>query len=222
MIYDGYTIRFSDYAIRPVAQFGRMIAREYLDSRAFDGLEKFLWGKPHFIGDATKLTLEEKLACSTLMLESDCEGNYENLVEFFSRFRDHPLLMMRPCTMCHKYWFDQETGEVVTRGDKPALRPDYSVVSCETHSGCIKGHHEDPITLSPVNQQVVRHFLQYVSAGPPDLERSCPIVQRNWSLLKGIYNEPALRKHLETLATGFRKQRNEVFRVSDRSYTDGA
>ena len=219
IIYDGYTLIVHGCAVRPLGKFGRQIAKEYVLEKDFSGLDAFLWAKPHFSGVDSLLTASEKLDIAELMLNSDYEDAYQNLVLFFKKFRKQPLVMMRSCLLCHQYWFDQETGAVVTRGDEPLKRPDYSVVSCETNEGCLKGHHENPVNLLPVNQQVVRHFLTHVAAGAPDLERSCPIVQRNWNLLKGIWDEqPVLRCHLETLGRGLEHQRIAVIRFAERSY----
>lgn len=220
MIHDGYTIQVHGCAVRPLGKFGRQIAKEYVYSRDFTGLERFLWAKPHFFGDDSALTADQKIDIAELMLASDAEEAYQNLRLFFEKFREQPLTMIRPCELCQQYWFDQETGTVVTRGDEPLKRPDYSVVSCETNEGCLKGHHEDPVRLLPVNQQVVRHFLTYAAAGLPDLERSCPITQRNWNLLKGIWDEPTLRHNLETLRAGLECQRVTVLRFPERSYVD--
>lgn len=89
--------------------------------------------------------------------ENDDARNLSEGVRLHAQF---PFLTTLGCETCKTWWVDPLTGEVTERGGKPMLRPPEAVLLCETRSGCPKGTPDAPKTLSPQNQQALRHYLE--------------------------------------------------------------
>lgn len=87
----------------------------------------------------------------------------------------HTAYARRDCTSCLKWWYDEDTGEIVESRGEPQLRPLYALPMCRT-VGCPKGTPEDPATLTPRGWMAYRHFLDCdaTNSFPDD-----PIVKRN-------------------------------------------
>lgn len=88
----------------------------------------------------------------------------------------YPQFANRDCGSCRKWWYNDDTGKIVTRGKRPLLRPSNTVLRCETPAGCPKGIPTQTRSLSPKNKLAWRHYLMCRATGrfPDD-----PIVQIN-------------------------------------------
>lgn len=94
----------------------------------------------------------------------------------------HPAVAFRDCQLCQKYKYNEETGILATWGpdNEPLPRGPKGKPPCRTASGCPKGTPENPLSLSPKNQQAVWHNLQCEAVGcfPDD-----GLVRRNAALI---------------------------------------
>lgn len=93
----------------------------------------------------------------------------------------HPQFSKRDCSHCKAWWYDDETGKVVTRGNAPLRRPEGTVLLCQTPTGCPKGTPENPKSLSAKNRAAWNHFLECEATGsfPDD-----PIVKANAVIIR--------------------------------------
>ena len=192
MIDDGLTAQYKNCYYRPLGKFGKELVFSAMLEGDWDGLDVFLWGPPHFIGDEKSLTVTDKVKLWSGMVapnQACSEKGFQELHDGLELFFRHPMLGIRDCDTCKKYWFDQDTGYVVMRGDEPLKRPDYAEVSCDTHAGCLKGHHTSPTTLSEVHQQILKHYLEWRHVGLDDESRQCPFVRRNWQIIADLVEE---------------------------------
>ncbi len=92
-----------------------------------------------------------------------------------------PQYAKRDCNACKKWWYDDDTGKVVRKGDNLLLRPANTVLLCQTPAGCPKGTPEKPKSLSPKNRLAWNHFrdCEAVRSFPDD-----PIVRRNARIIR--------------------------------------
>lgn len=191
MITDGYTIHGKigphPFSYRPALREERREVLEVLrntGSREF--LEEFLrrhvvagnMGCPQEIREALFL-----VCLGLLPLESGEswsrrgeKDEADNLRRGVILTLNHPQFSRRDCEMCRKWWYDDDTGEIVKRGGKELLRPSDTVLLCETNEGCPNGTPKDPHRLTPRNQRAWMHYKHCQAAGsfPDD-----PIVKRN-------------------------------------------
>ena len=196
MIEDGYTFTYGQFKYRPLASFGRGIAKGHYEDRNFSGLDKFLWNEPHFYGDESLLGEEDKIRLFTLMMEVPVRDLQENLSMAVEIILTEPLLAKRTCSLCRKWWFDSDTGLISVNELGPIKRPLKTLVPCETNTGCRKGHYDSPVELCEINKQVWDHYLEWRAVGPRDDSKNCPIMRRNWAILDRlvkIHGFPELR-----------------------------
>jgi len=190
MIEDGYTFKYKDWYCRPLSDFGREIARSHYESSDWGKLDSFLWTTPHFYGDETTLSSGDKASLFTLMVETPLRRMQRDLAACVRIELTNPLLAMRTCNSCRKWWFDPETQLISMRADDtPLLRPKHVVVPCETNEGCPKGHYNDPIEFSEQNRQAWRHYLEWHSVGLPESDRKCPVLRRNWRIISRLVDK---------------------------------
>jgi len=183
-IQDGYTFSYKDWHCRPLAEFGKVIAREHYQKNDWDSLDAFLWTAPHFIGDETTLKDNDKTALFSLMVDTPMEYMERNLRESVKLELTNPLLAKRSCNSCKKWWFDSDTNLISMRDDStPILRPETSVLPCDTHEGCPKGHHTNPIQFNRINRLVWKHYLEWSRVGLNDNDKLCPVLRRNWRII---------------------------------------
>lgn len=113
---------------------------------------------------------------------SDCEWrDVRNLRDGVVLALNFPMFAKRDCSHCKRWWYDDETGKVVTRGKKPLLRPLGTVTLCQTNEGCPKGTPENSKAFSEKNKLAWLHFLECDATGnfPDD-----PIVKRNAMVIR--------------------------------------
>lgn len=103
----------------------------------------------------------------------------------------HPMYAQRPCELCKKMWFSEETGKIVMRGAVELRREGPTI--CQTAEGCPKGTPENQKTLSPKNRLAWNHFRGCAATGtfPDD-----PIVRRNARIIREAM-QIAERKRVE-------------------------
>jgi len=193
MIEDGYTFRFKDWYCRPLSDFGREIARGHYESSDWALLDTFLWSPPHFYGDETKLSQGDKASLFSLMVETPVQAMQKELHDAVRLELTNPLLSKRSCAACKKWWFDPDTQLIAMRGGTtPILRPEHSVVPCDTNEGCPKGHYHNPIQFSKQNRLAWKHYLEWSSVGLTDEAKECPILRQNWRIIQGLVNTHGL------------------------------
>jgi hypothetical protein len=174
---DGYTMFVDNIAFRPVLKWRRTWLAGVMDRGDWGAVEHFLW-KGRDLNEKQK----EKIVTKAFAYADEQERvDEQNLREFLKLVKTEPLLAQRPCSVCKKYWFDEDVKKAVSRNGQPLLRPEHAKVACETAAGCKKGHHENPIALSERNRKALWHYNQFRVVGCPDLEDD--IVRRNWNLI---------------------------------------
>jgi len=189
MIDDGYTFHYKDFFFRPLARFGREVAKEHFDRRNWAGLGAFLWNPPHFIGSDEDIDEEDQKYIFSVMMDYDTESNFRNLERGVSLILRNPRLAMRTCAACKKWWFDHDTGLVSRNENGLLLRPAGTVLPCETREGCEKGHFDNPLELNSVNSLVWQHYREWKAVGLTDEAKSCPIVRRNWAIIDRLVEQ---------------------------------
>lgn len=92
----------------------------------------------------------------------------------------HPEVAERSCESCKKWWYNHETGQIVTRGGEKLLRPEGQILPCQIGE-CAKGSPESNRTWTEHNRLAAEHFVRCESVGvfPDD-----PIVRRNATILR--------------------------------------
>lgn len=95
----------------------------------------------------------------------DVEDDYrQNLYEGIVFERDFPQLAKRSCADCEKYWYSEETGEVLLETDGSKMLR-VGPPACRTESGCPKGTPEKQRTLNVANRWAFEHYKQCKATG---------------------------------------------------------
>jgi len=182
MIDDGYTYRYQGYWYRKLVREDRAIVTSLVKEESWEELDLFLWHPPRFFG-GTPNEDDRNFLFARMMSNPDERAETENLKRCVELMLTKPLLAHRSCDLCQRWWFDEDTGAIARNEQGPILRPSHAKVSCETHSGCEKGTHENPIQFTAENKKAWEHYLNFRHSGLTDTERSCPIIQRNWRVI---------------------------------------
>ena len=96
-----------------------------------------------------------------------------------------PQVAFRDCTLCLKYVYDEASGRPVEHpphSGRLVPRPPAAPPPCRLPGlGCPKGTPQNPIALSEINRQALRHYHECRATGsfPDD-----PIVRRNAALIR--------------------------------------
>ena len=105
----------------------------------------------------------------------------------------NPLLAIRTCEVCQKWWFDEETGKVIQIGGQYLTRPEHAETKCRVAAeGCEKGTPEHQLSFSQRNQQAFEHWMQWRAVGCPNPHDA--IVRRNWMWFESMERHYGLRK----------------------------
>lgn len=126
-------------------------------------------------------------AARKLLCPSSLEADAENLRTGLVIEIDYPHLAEVTCRQCRDWWFDPLDGTLVYDSNhQPTRRPDPDDVLCETATGCPKGHHTKPITLSEKNRQAWIHFQECDATGvfPND-----PMVAHNANIIRDVLKD---------------------------------
>lgn len=179
-------MQHGEWHCRPLARFGREIAQKHVESKDWSALDSFLWNAPHFTGDESKLTEDDKSAMFSLMIESPLAAMRAELSRGLELELSNPMLSQRTCSACRKWWFDPDTHLISMNSEGPILRPSNSALMCETNEGCPKGHHSNPIRLGEANQKAWRYYLEWSSVGLPETAKMCPVLRGNWRIIQRL------------------------------------
>ena len=198
MIQDGYTIQKANGVfIRPLSHQGADRIRLLIESNAWDEIDETLWNPPSFFGDAQSLSDSDRMQLLQSMITFDLDAAQKNLTEGLLIRLTRPLLEKRSCNFCKEFLFDSETDLLSMRGSDPIRRKPHFVLACDTHEGCPKGHHSNPVMLTRENEQAWQHFLDWRAVGLTDSHKNCPVLRSNWSIMQGLvdrYGIPRLSK----------------------------
>ena len=96
----------------------------------------------------------------------------------------HPEIAVRPCDVCLKYLFNEETHKVeYGRDGKPEERYFACPPLCRTEKGCPKGTAEQQKSLNAINEICYEHYRECRAVGqfPDD-----PIVRRNAAIIRAV------------------------------------
>ena len=189
MIHDGYTIQESGFFVRPLSH--QLVDRiELLIERGeWDEVDAILWRSPWFLGDIDELSDSVRDQLLKLMISFDLSDSQNNLIEGLVIKLTRPFLDRRSCDLCKQYLFDTDTDRPSMRGSEPILRESHFVLACDTHEGCPKGHHSNPVKLSKINEQAWQHFLDWRVVGLTDTQRACPVLRSNWSIMQNLVEQ---------------------------------
>lgn len=159
-----HAIKFTD-----VADTSFLLDEPYFYQTKFDNVN----GLPAEVRD--------KLITDVLKGIDRPEFNFRKLKKEITLLVDHSGMMELSCTDCRTFATNPQTGSIlVTQSGAPILRK--LPVPCEVTS-CIKGHWQDPVTVSKLTLKVWKHYWQmrairYVA--------TCPIMARNWAFIEWV------------------------------------
>jgi len=184
MIDDGYTFREAGCLVRPLTASLISKVSAFIEQGKWFKIDKLLWRAPWFIGDADKLTEDDKNTLVSVMVGFDLEKSQADLKKAVLLKITRPLLANRSCDTCKQFLFDTDTDKPYLRdGYKMVKRESHIVLPCDTREGCPKGHHSDPIHLSEINEKAWNHYLDWRAVGLTDFQRSCPVLRGNWRIM---------------------------------------
>lgn len=186
MIDDGFTFEHEGVSFRPFTIEEKATIRAMHSQRREDVVTDRL--------DLRGQSNDRKCRVFRMAMDWDQHADLKNLYQSVRLMLLNPLLGIRSCELCKKYWFDEDSGKIVMRGDELILRPRYATLRCEiTESdGCLKGHHSNPIELNDRNRKAWQHFLARRHVGLTETERTDPIVQKNWQILGDLVEKHGL------------------------------
>ena len=193
---DGYT---ESLEAHPHVFFRRMITPERKRFRELLQQENYPAARQLFIShisdpDGKRIPSElipEDVAFAATT-NPDERANLDNLKSGIRLLLSQPRLAIRPCSLCQKYWFDEDTGTIVEIGGQKLLRPDHALTKCQTEFGCAKGTPENPKSFNTRNQQAFDHWMQWRSVGCPDPQDA--IIRRNWMWFESLKEHHGLRE----------------------------
>lgn len=192
MINDGFTQEYRGCVFRPLTTSDKETLERLHERDDWVGIDELLWSRPRFYSTTEFPTSETKTEIAKRMLAYDDGPDIANLKKSLEIALTHPLLSLRSCDMCRKWWFDEDTGYVCQNAGGPVKRPSYSILACDTNTGCPKGHHSHPIEMNERNQQAWKHFLEWRHVGLPDLHKQCSIVRQNWAIMGSMIEKHGL------------------------------
>ena len=186
MINDGFTFEHEGILFRPFTAAEKKFIRATPAPRR----EDFVTARLNLRGQHT----DRKCRVFQMAMDWDQAADLKNLHASVRLMLLNPLLGLRSCDLCKKYWFDEDSGKIVMRGDTLLPRPKYATLRCEVEAsdGCLKGHHSNPLELNERNKKAWRHFLANRHVGLTDTERSDPILKRNWQILGDLVEKHGL------------------------------
>lgn len=116
----------------------------------------------------------------------DEEQDARNLREGVRLYLQYPALSRLSCGTCQKWLMDPLSGRIWDRNGKPIPRSLEDALLCQTPEGCPKGTPDAPKSLSPKNEQALRHYLECQAVGhfPDDA-----IVKRNARIIREVYTQ---------------------------------
>lgn len=203
---DGYTEQLEGF---PQFRFRRFIQKERRRFRDLLRQENHPAARDLFIRhvsdpDGKRIPMElvaEEVAFAITSNPSE-SAEFENLKSGMRLMITNPLLAMRDCTLCQRWWFDEDTGRITRIGNQNVRRPEHALTACRTSRGCDRGTPEKLLAFNARNQQAFEHWMEYRAVGCPD--PSDAIIRRNWMTFE------AMKDH------GLGKVRNRVSRTEDR------
>lgn len=190
---DGYTEVHGEYSIRRMLLRERQEFRRALTERTFfaqEMLSRRVQREGFYDGVPVNL-MPREIAEIVVHNPSEAE-DLENLKSGMQLMLADPLLAIRPCSLCQKWWFDQETGKVVNIGGQNIRRPKHSLPACRTEAGCGKGTPENSRAFSERNQKAFEHWREWRSVGCPAPQDG--IVRRNWMVFETLVEKHGLRR----------------------------
>jgi hypothetical protein len=200
LIDDGYSERHGEYLIRRLVKSERMILQRLLQERRTWEAEKFLFKSGRvtsIIGEEVIPEESEKQALAEALVTWPTEeAELLNLRQSVALLLKTPLLGLRSCEMCKRWWFDPDTNKIVRVGTADLLRPPHAPVPCDTDAGCLKGHWSNPLEMSPKNRKAWNHWLEWKYVGCPDPHDA--ILRRNWRWFEALAAHYGLGKNSRT------------------------
>ena len=168
LIDDGYTERFGQFRIRRFIESERNQFDELLRYENFNAAKHLL--ASHISDpDGRRISLElvpEAIAFAILNNQNE-RADLANLQSGMRLMLSNPMLAIRPCEMCLKWWFDNDTNKIVQIGGTNLPRPPHAPTLCQTERGCEKGTPENPKSFNARNQQAFNHWQQWRFVGCP-------------------------------------------------------
>lgn len=159
-----------------------------LDEKAYEWIVKTVQGLiPDASGETWKLVEKQ---------------HEKNLIEGVMLYLTNPRLALRPCTLCKKLWYNEETGLPIIMGnDKPLKR--YGPTLCETPEGCLKGTPENQKSLNLANRWAWQHYRECEAIGqfPDD-----PLVRKNAKLILAVLRKVQKKHEAAALAREVAKE----------------
>lgn len=196
MIQDGFTIRKSGFFVRPLSNQVADQIKLLIEKEEWEEVDAMLWQPPWFLGDASGLPDSVRNQLLTLMIGFDVDASQKNLTEGLVIKLTRPLLDKRSCDLCKQFLFDADTDYLSTRGDEPIPREPHFALACDTHEGCLKGHHSNPVKLTERNKKAWQHFLDWRVVGLTDIQKSCPILRGNWRIMQELVEQHGIPRLL--------------------------
>ena len=190
---DGYTETFNGIHYRRLLKQCREYVSQLVTFERWEEVDGFVFRSPYLIDSGTIDKAMKHELFEQLMTNPDEEADLQNLIDGVKLYCEEPLLAVRDCDTCKKWWFNEDTRKIARYDGKELQRPAHARVSCETDAGCRKGHHLKPLGLSDKNWKAVNHYTEWKAVGCPHPE--CPVMRRNWKWIElsfQRYGHPAL------------------------------
>jgi hypothetical protein len=193
LIDDGYTESLGVFRVRRFISSERKQFDELIKDERFAAARELLAG--HISDpDGKRIPLElvsEEVASAAVSNPTE-SADLENLQSGMRLMLNNPRLALRPCDLCQKWWFDQDTGTIVRIGGQNLERPEHAPTACKTDRGCERGTPELTRAFSPKNQKAFDHWMNWRHVGCPNPHDA--ILRRNWMWFESLKENHGLRE----------------------------
>lgn len=189
---DGYTDEVRGVKCRRLTCSERAYVTEMVQAGAIPEMESWLFRRPH-VGVSCPDYLDEdekNHIFAHVMTWKTEEDDLNNLVDGVELLCTRPLLALRSCEQCHKWWFDTDTDKIVRMNGEAILRPDHVKVACDVGVECPKGHHSAPLQFTERNRKTWEMYLEYHRVGCP--HPGDALFRRHWNIIDLIVSKHGL------------------------------
>lgn len=186
---DGFSQNInSRITVRPMLSARRVEWAAYAKADPVAGLKSVLRAPWYFGPPQEKLTEEE----ITLVVNAVAGYSKQQEIDDFQTIEDNIVFYVTEekfrnfsCEECLAFVITEEGFIHAGYNGVKTPRPKVNPVMCETSRGCARGHHTKQKGLTGLTRQVWVHYHECQATGHQPL---CPIVMRNWALIRWILN----------------------------------
>lgn len=193
LIDDGYTESLGVFLIRRFISSERKHFDDLLKQERFPAAREFLAGHISDLdGRRVPLNLIPEEVATAAISNTTEDSDLRNLQTGMRLMLNEPLLAIRPCELCKKWWFDQDTGLISQIGGQNLERPEHAPTACETTRGCGRGTPDSLLAFNERNQKAFDHWMNWRHVGCPAPQDA--IIRRNWMWFETLKENHGLRE----------------------------